>query len=389
VGLNVLKHLSTRHAIRLVCLDGDPDVTRQYPGLESYCTKVNAIAMPEYMSHRNQLITTARSSISPRKLLSEYRSFLTPLYSPVMAAAIKAAYRDEKYDVVYASSHFAFYAWKFSSRKVVHAFECVSAACQKEFALARNVRTRAYWMLAYLKNRWMERQVFPKFDNCIVVSNEEYKAFSALLPDVRYSVIPIGVDTEFFKPTPSREEEWPSLVFVGYMSHSPNVTAIEWFHSRVYDTLKKRFPDLKLFIVGQNPTEPIRSLAHDPSIVVTGFVDDVRPYVARASVSVAPFISGSGSKTKVLEAMAMGKSVVATSIGVRGINATDGDHLCVADSPAAFAERVQELLRDEEKRHRMGHRAREFVQERRSWARVTQDIDKVLSNSEISVRGDA
>ena len=198
-----------------------------------------------------------------------------------------------------------------------------------------------------------------------------------LCPEARCKVVPLGVDTDFFKPL-EISEEWPSLVFVGHMSSPPNVDAMKYFHSQVYDTLKRRFPDLKLFVVGQNPHSAIRELAKDPSICVTGFVEDVRPYVARASVVIAPIMSGPGTKTKVLEAMAMGKPVVTTSIGVRGINATHDEHLCIADNSVEFAAHVEGLLLDKAKRRRIGHQAREFVKKHHAWARVTDKIDTIF-----------
>jgi glycosyltransferase involved in cell wall biosynthesis len=151
-----------------------------------------------------------------------------------------------------------------------------------------------------------------------------------------------------------------------------------YFHSRVYDALKQRFPDLTLSLVGQDPSPAIRALATDPSICVTGFVEDVRPYIARASVVIAPFVSGRGIKNKVLEAMAMGKPVVTTSIGVRGIEVTHCEHLCIADNPVKFADQVEALLLDTAKRRRMGHQAREFVKKHHAWARVTEKIDAIF-----------
>ena len=198
-----------------------------------------------------------------------------------------------------------------------------------------------------------------------------------LSPEARCVTVPNGVDTDFFKPL-EISEEWPSLVFVGHMSSPPNVDAIKYFHSQVYDTLKRRFPDLKLCVVGQNPSPVIRALAKDPSICVTGFVEDVRLHVARASVVIAPFVSGPGIKNKVLEAMAMGKPVVTTSTGVRGINATHGDHLYIADTPMKFADHVEALLLDQAKRQRIGHQAREFVMKHHSWARVADKIDTIF-----------
>ena len=380
-ALNILKHLSKRHSIRLIYCDEGFEAAKDFPELEPYCSQVDSVATP-WLSPSAQLLTIARNSLDARKLLSLYRCFFTSRYSPVMAETTRQAFNDDKYDVIYASNQVACYARRLSAHKVVHAFDCVSAACRKEYETAQRAGMKAYWLLAYLKNRCAERKILETFDDCIVVSNEEYDAFKALVPSARCSVIGLGVDTEFFRPT-QLNEEWPSLIFVGYMSHSPNVSAILYFHLQVYNALKKRFPNLKLVIVGQNPAEPIRALANDPSIILTGFVEDVRPYIARASVAIAPFVSGTGTKTKVMEAMAMEKPVVTTQIGAQGINATDCDHFYIADSPAAFANRVEELLLDDIKRKRMGRRAREFVEREHSWAHVTEDIGKVLSNSEI------
>jgi glycosyltransferase involved in cell wall biosynthesis len=234
-----------------------------------------------------------------------------------------------------------------------------------------------YWFCTYLATRSAEKKLLAAFDASIVVNDNEYHEMKMLCPEAKCAAVPNGVDTDFFKPL-GISEEWPSLIFVGYMSSHPNVEATKYFHSRVYDTLKRRFPNLKLFVVGQNPPPVIGALAKDPSICVTGFVEDVRPYVARASVVIAPFVSGMGIKNKVLEAMAMEKPVVTTSIGVRGINATHGDHLCIADSPVEFADQVEGLLLDKVKRQRIGHQAREFVKKHHSWARVTDKIEEIF-----------
>jgi glycosyltransferase involved in cell wall biosynthesis len=374
-AFNVLKHLSRSHTIRLLYLDDDLAASRSYPELERYCSRIDPVPWHP-QSHSSQLLSVARDSFAPRKLFSDYRYFLTTKYSPEMASLVQDA-RHDKYDVVYASRPVAFYAWRFSTPKVMHAFDCTSAAYYQDYLRARRPMDKLYWLCTYLSIRSEEKRLLAAFDTSIVVSDEEYRAMKMLCPEARCTVVPNGVDVDFFAPLEIREE-WPSLVFVGYMSSPPNVDAMLYFHSQVYDTLKRRFPDLKLFVVGQDPPHAIRELAKDPSIIVTGFVDDVRPYVARASVVIAPFISGPGIKNKVLEAMAMGKPVVTTSIGVRGINATHGDHLCIADNPVKFADHVEGLLLDKAKRGRIGHQAREFVKKHRSWARVTGKMDAIF-----------
>ena len=374
-AFNVLKHLGRSHTIRLLYLDDDLAAPRSYPELEQYCSQIDPVPW-HHQSHSSKLLSVARDSCAPRKLFSDYRYFLTSAYLPAMASLIQDA-RHDKYDIVYASEPVAFYAWRFSTPKVMHAFDCRSAEFYREYLRARRSMDKLYWFCTYLATRTAEKKLLAAFDASIVVSDKEYHAMKMLCPEARCITVPNGVDIDFFKPL-AISEEWPSLVFVGYMSSHPNVDAITYFHSQVYDTLKQRFPNLKVFVVGQNPPPAVRALAKDPSICVTGFVEDVRPYVARASVVIAPFVSGMGIKNKVLEAMAMGKPVVTTSIGVRGINATHGDHLCIADSPLEFADHVEALLLDKPKRRRIGHQAREFVMKHHSWARVTDKIETIF-----------
>jgi glycosyltransferase involved in cell wall biosynthesis len=374
-AFNVLKHLGRSHTIRLLYLDDDLAAPRSYPELEQYCSQIDPVPW-HHQSHSSKLLSVARDSCAPRKLFSDYRYFLTSAYLPAMASLIQDA-RHDKYDIVYASEPVAFYAWRFSTPKVMHAFDCRSAEFYREYLRARRSMDKLYWFCTYLATRTAEKKLLAAFDASIVVSDKEYHAMKMLCPEARCITVPNGVDIDFFEPLAIREE-WPSLVFVGYMSSHPNVDAITYFHSQVYDTLKQRFPNLKVFVVGQNPPPAVRALAKDPSICVTGFVEDVRPYVARASVVIAPFVSGMGIKNKVLEAMAMGKPVVTTSIGVRGINATHGDHLCIADSPLKFADHVEALLLDKPKRRRIGHQAREFVMKHHSWARVTDKIETIF-----------
>ena len=189
-AFNILKHLSTRHTIRLIYLDNSETGT-YYPDLEPYCSQIDSVAYKE-MSQGRQLLAVARDSLRVRKLRSRYRCFFTPSYSPLMAELVQQALRRDKYDVIYASGRVAFYAWPFSVPKVAHPFDCISCACYKQWKGAPNASTKAYWLVAYLTNAWTERKILGSFDDCLVVSNEEYEAFKAVLPNVKYSVVQMG-----------------------------------------------------------------------------------------------------------------------------------------------------------------------------------------------------
>jgi glycosyltransferase involved in cell wall biosynthesis len=182
-----------------------------------------------------------------------------------------------------------------------------------------------------------------------VVADMDAAAIRASVPGTRVEVIPNGVDAERFRPRPEADIVAGSIAFVGAMSFPPNVAAARWFTRDVLPRIRQANPDVTFTIVGRDPTPAVLALADDPAVTVTGAVDDVRPFLARAAVVVAPMVSGSGIKNKVLEAMAMGRPVAATSLAAEGVVAEAGRDLVVADGPAAFAAAVASILADPER----------------------------------------
>jgi glycosyltransferase involved in cell wall biosynthesis len=174
------------------------------------------------------------------------------------------------------------------------------------------------------------------------------------------------------------EEDFPSLIFVGNMATGSSTEAILHFYNEMYALIKKEIPNIKLYIVGKDPSQKILQLASDTSVIITGYVEDVRPYLARASVVIEPITVAMGIRTRVLEALAMGKPVVATSFAVGGIDITPNDDIIIADNPNEFVERVIQLLNDEELRGRIGKNARKLVEKKYSWEIMSEKFHKVL-----------
>jgi len=137
-------------------------------------------------------------------------------------------------------------------------------------------------------------------------------------------------------------------------------------------------PDVHLYIVGQSPHRRVLRLADDPAVTVTGYVDDVRPYIAGACVYVVPLRIGGGTRLKVLEAMSMGKPIVSTSLGCEGFEGlVPGRELSLADTPEEFAQRVIELLSDVSRRERLGRAARRFVEEQYDWRLIVPKLEQI------------
>ncbi len=185
--------------------------------------------------------------------------------------------------------------------------------------------------------------------------------------DVPCAVVPNGADVDRLGLVPSDEARAGNLLFTGTLSYQPNAEAALWLGKEIFPRVRARRSDATLAIVGRNPPAAVRALATHPDIDVPGRVEDLNPWLTRAAVVVAPMLSGSGTKLKVIEAMAAGRPVVATSIGAEGIAAGDGAELCVADDPQSFADAVIELLDDPATALQIGSAARALANTRYSW----------------------
>jgi glycosyltransferase involved in cell wall biosynthesis len=179
------------------------------------------------------------------------------------------------------------------------------------------------------------------------------------------------VDTDYFRPSGSIEPDPYHLVFSGSMDWLPNDDAMKYFVRSIFPRIRASCPEVVLTIVGRKPFPSLTALGrNDPSIRVTGQVEDVRPYLERAAVYVIPLRIGGGTRLKVFEAMAMGKAVVSTSIGVEGLPIVNGTDALVADDPDAFADAVVQLLRDRTLLGRLGQVAAGKVRAQFGWAPV-------------------
>jgi glycosyltransferase involved in cell wall biosynthesis len=203
---------------------------------------------------------------------------------------------------------------------------------------------------------------------CLVCSEADEAALRTMGVTTRIVVVPNGADTDYFAPlatTPTNDRE---IVFVGALDYDPCEKGIWYFCTEILPLLRRQMPDLRLVVVGRNPSARLLSVAKaDLNVVLTGRVEDVRPHVQRAGAFVVPLLSGSGTRLKIIEAMAMGVPVVSTTVGAEGIAGTDGVHFRIADTAVAFALAVQSILRDSEEAQRLRLAGRRLVKERYTW----------------------
>jgi glycosyltransferase involved in cell wall biosynthesis len=238
-------------------------------------------------------------------------------------------------------------------------------------------------MACWLESRALqraERHYVQLADYVLAVSENDRASFAQYADPRRISVIPTGVDTEYFQPEvpsgPSLEQP-DTMVFTGSMDWMPNEDGVAYFVEKILPLIRRQIPEAAFWAIGHRPPRRIQALASD-SVVVTGTVEDIRPYLAKAALCVVPLRSGSGTRIKIFEAMAMGKAVVSTSMGAEGLPVQHGKNIILADDPADFARQVVDLLRDPPHRQRLGQAARQLVVESYGWPAVAAYFDSIM-----------
>ena len=218
-----------------------------------------------------------------------------------------------------------------------------------------------------------------KFDHVLTVSTADAETLRREFGLTSHTVLPTGVDVEYF--TPQAGEISGRLVFCGSMDWMPNIDGFQWFYRSIYPQVRKNFANATLSVVGRRPAEEILAVQRsDSSVLVSGTVEDVRPYVAAGQLYVVPLRVGGGTRIKIYEAMAMRKCVISTSIGAEGLPLVDGEHLVLADSENDFADRIKELLRDNNKRNTIAEAGYGLVTGNYGWGRAAELLHEALQS---------
>ena len=235
----------------------------------------------------------------------------------------------------------------------------------------------------YLRGQWQkmvrfEKETCRRFDTVIAVSAEDRDQMREEYGVEAVFEVPTGVDVEFFRPSRKEEIEPHNVVFTGSMDWLPNEDAIRYYTDQILPIVRRSIPDATLTVVGRNPYPSLLELSRrDPSIIVTGRVEDVRPYMERAAAYVVPLRIGGGTRLKIFEAMAMEKAIVSTSVGAEGLPVTDGKELRIADTAETFAASVVELLTNGEAAKQLGQEAARVVRERFGWNGVAKRFAEI------------
>lgn len=374
-SFHLVRHLARQGwRVHLGALADDPGDLRHRKELEAYCASLAVAPLPRWRKLRFPLGAIRGTSFSVEcfrdKALQNYVDRV--LASGRVAAALAV------------SSPMAEYLrtspGPLPPRRIL---DLVDVDSQKWLAYAERSAwpvSRLYALEARLLGRY-ERLVTALFQDVLLVSEAETALFRRLGgANGKARALSNGVDLAYFSPQdPLAPVVRGRTVFCGAMDYRPNIDAVVWFATAVLPLLRQRLPEAELYVVGANPHPRVRALTTLPGVHVTGAVVDVRPFVAKAALSVAPVRLARGVQNKVLEAMAMGKAVLATPQAFEGIEAVAGFDLAVApDEPEAFAAAALQLLLHPQAATIMGVRARRCMERRYSWASRLAPLETLL-----------
>ena len=367
---NMIRHLSRRHEVTVATVARSAAEVAEGQDLRKYCHELHVGQIPTYAGWGRFGLYTATT----------YPATFGYFYSPALDRTVQTllATRDFEAIFVHCSSMGPYVARHRGCRKMLDYGDADSEKWL-EYARASRFPLSLGFALEGRKVRRYERWLAEGFDACSVNAPREREVLGQYVDKPIY-VFPNGVDLDYFRPQREGGPASPArVVFTGNMSYKPNVEAVGDFVSRILPRVWARRPETEFYIVGMDPSPAVRRLADGRRIVVTGRVDDVRPYFDAATVAVAPLRIARGLQNKVLEAMAMRVPVVASPAAFNGINAEAGRDVLVADDPESFSRGVVSLLDDPLLRDRHAAAARTCVERNHDWARILNGLERLVT----------
>jgi polysaccharide biosynthesis protein PslH len=297
-------------------------------------------------------------------LLSRSPYTVSKYKSSAMRLAIREACQQDHFDIAQLEgTHMAHYIRdvRRAGTPTVLRLHNVESLLAERFARTLPVPLMWLGLDQARRMRRFEASACEQADLCLAITEEDADRAALLAPRAEVGVLPAGVDLNRFYPRPMSEEAG-TIAFVGSLDWRPNIDAVRWFHRAVWPEIRQQVPGARWLVVGKYPpVDILRWPEEDRSIHVTGFVDDVRPFLDRACLVVVPLRSGGGMRLKILEAMAAGKVVVSTPVGAEGISAKPGEEIILARADSSFAAEVIRLLRSQPDRKRISNAAEAWV----------------------------
>jgi sugar transferase (PEP-CTERM/EpsH1 system associated) len=370
---NLIRQLSNRHEIVLLTFVRDERPETQHTPLAVHCQTVETVPYRPY---------EPRSLWALIGLLSPRPRYLTAAYSPQMKAVVRRVLQRQHFDVIVASEigpGTGVSPYVEGVTEIPCVLEDLELSMVQSMIAAQETRWKrwryqaTWWKLQRYVNRVLRRVA-----GCTVASKAEKELVRRIAPDaLPLAVVPNGVDVQAYVGDFGLSQA-DSLIFSGALSYSANFEAMDFFLSKVYPLIKSRCPGVTLRITGRTDGVPLDRLPQQRGVSFTGYLDDVRPAIARSAVSVVPLRQGGGTRLKILEAMALGTPVVSTAKGAEGLEVTPGRDILIADEPNEFADAVVRLLDHERLCMKISANGRRLVEQQYTWETCARKLEHLL-----------
>lgn len=262
---------------------------------------------------------------------------------------------------------------------VLNAHNVESLLLDRQVLNEKNWLKKIYLTSQQKKLSLFERMAAKQVDHIITCSEEDRKIFESFAPRTSTTIVPNGVDVEFFCAKNEVLEQDMKIVFVGGLNWFPNLDGLKWFDEEVLPYVLRKCPNICIYVIGRY--EKDIKWKHNKQFCIKGFVPDIRPYLEVGAVVIVPLRIGGGTRLKILDAMSMSKAIVSTSIGAEGLGVSDGINIVLRDNAEDFAEGIIELIEDREKRQSIKKAARFFVEENYQWKSIGSRLLDVYEKS--------
>ena len=381
-----MTQLAKHHDLTAIILvDNEFDIDETREAMQSYCQEVVLIAN----TLGQGLI--AKRAIQLRSLVSNCSYERMQVTVPELQQVLDRVLRANRFDIVNLEytflGNYNFHQAPPGEREPALVLDLHNIDYDLARQYAENGST--VWRRLYYQANWRklyreEVEAYRGADGICLCSADDERRLLAEVPDARTTVIPNAADVDYFQP---RLTDPPSdgrtVVFFGLLSYVPNIDGVHYFVEEIWPRIVAHNDTARFKIIGGGPPPSLQALA-SPRVELTGFVPDLRPHLAEAALVVVPLRLGGGTRLKIVEAMAMGKAIVSTTLGAEGIEAVSGRDILIADEPDAFAAAVNHLLTSSRDADRMARFARQLAFEQYSWSEAARNLEEfyrwLLSN---------
>ncbi len=371
---NLLKHITKENDVYLIGFIKENNDLENAAYLEKLCKKVYAFRLPDDWSK-----------------VSFVKSLFLNLFSPLPYTVQKYYYtqarqtianlvRQVKFDILHCDmADLAEYIYDYNPKSTVLVNHNVESTLMLRHAeVEKNPFKRWVFYLQHKKLFRYEKKMCPMFKCNVTVSELDKQQLQLISPQARFFVVPNGVDVDYFQPQKLQIEK-NTLIFAGRTDYLPNIDGIKFFQQEIWPLIKKEVKDARLAMIGKTKSNSDISIKTTKDATHLGFVEDVRPLIGKAAVYIVPLRIGGGTRLKILDAMAMGKAIVSTSIGAEGIDITHGKNILIADTPEDFSKQVINVLNDTNLRESLGTEGRKLVEEKYSWDVIGKKMTEIYT----------